>query len=179
MIITSNYPDVHLLEIVLTNELVHDLRLRLDLQHLQNQTNERRRFDVASVSASHVSQVDRLIDQQLHVQSETVLFPVLRIVDAGSDDLFDCDRASVRLDMRFNTRFVDLKKFENLELIKSKRKFPTQILWISMAVYGFGLFGRSVGHCELAIRWSGLPEIADQNRDLILDLKLIKLLEFK
>ena len=53
------------LKLILTNILDDHISLWLNLEHLEEQTKEWRRFDVAAVDAAHVAQFGCFIDDQL------------------------------------------------------------------------------------------------------------------
>ena len=77
------------LVVLVLNELLDDLVLWLNLEHLEDQAEELRRAPIAAVRASHALEVDRLVDDRLGVEREAVLLPVQRVVDLHAHDLVD------------------------------------------------------------------------------------------
>ena len=57
-----------LLEVLVLDELDDDVFLRLYLQHLQDQAQERGRLDVAGVGAADVAKLHGLVHEQLGYQ---------------------------------------------------------------------------------------------------------------
>ena len=79
----------HVLEVVLRDEVLHRLQVRLHLQHLQQEAQELRRLAVAAVRAAHSLKLRRLLQHVVLAQAEAVLLPVLVVVDALPHNLLN------------------------------------------------------------------------------------------
>jgi len=79
----------NILELLVLDELHHDVLLRLDLQHLQRETEELGGLDVATVDAADETQLHGLVHQQFRREGKALLLPVFGVVDPRADDLLD------------------------------------------------------------------------------------------
>lgn len=75
-------------ELLIFYKLHDDVFFRLYLEHLQYEAEKRCWLDVTSKTAADEPKLHGLVDEKLSCESKTLFFPVLRVIDPGSNDFF-------------------------------------------------------------------------------------------
>ena len=112
---------MNVIVILILDKLYYDVLLRLDLEHLQDETHEGSQLSVAAVGSAEVVELHGFVDERLRCETKALLLPLGVLVNLRPENFLHqvlwirlVDRLRHRIRTVFHQTLIAL---ETLELI--------------------------------------------------------------